>query len=52
MLSSLVIDGTADFESQDLNIFHLAERAIKKGVVILVNKWDIVEKDTHTTKAV
>lgn len=46
----LVIDGTADFESQDLNIFHLAERN-KKGVVILVNKWDIVEKDTHTTKA-
>ena len=24
--------------------------ATKKGVVILVNKWDLVEKDTHTTK--
>lgn len=45
----LVIDATLGFETQDLNIFHLAERN-KKGVVILVNKWDIVEKDTHTTK--
>ncbi|QTN37761.1 ribosome biogenesis GTPase Der [Cryomorphaceae bacterium] len=45
----LVIDATQGFETQDLNIFHLAERN-KKGVVILVNKWDIVEKDTHTTK--
>lgn len=45
----VVIDGTLGFEAQDLNIFHLAERN-KKGVVILVNKWDIVEKETNTTK--
>ncbi len=45
----LVIDGTQGFETQDLNIFHLAERN-KKGVVILVNKWDLVKKDPHTTR--
>jgi len=45
----VVIDATRGFESQDLNIFHLAERN-KKGVVILVNKWDLVEKETNTTK--
>lgn len=45
----LVLDATRGFEGQDSNIFWLAERN-KKGVVILVNKWDLVEKDTHTTK--
>ena len=43
----LVIDATEDFESQDLNIFHLAEKR-NKGIVILVNKWDLVEKDSKT----
>lgn len=46
----LLIDATRGFEGQDQNIFWLAEKN-KKGVVILVNKWDLVEKDTHTTKA-
>ena len=45
----LVLDATQGFEGQDQNIFWLAEKN-KKGVVILVNKWDLVEKDTHTTK--
>ncbi len=45
----LMIDATRDFEVQDLNIFHLVEKN-KKGVVILVNKWDLVERDTHTIK--
>ncbi len=45
----LIIDATRGFEGQDQNIFWLAERN-KKGIVILVNKWDLVEKDTHTTK--
>ena len=45
----LIIDATRGFEGQDQNIFWLAEKN-KKGVVILVNKWDLVEKDTHTTK--
>ena len=45
----LIVDATRGFEVQDLNIFNLIEKN-KKGVVILVNKWDLVEKDTHTTK--
>jgi len=45
----LMIDAIEGIESQDINIFHLAEKN-KKGVVILVNKWDLVEKDTKTTK--
>lgn len=44
----LVIDATRGIEAQDLNIFHLIERN-NKGVVILVNKWDLIEKDTNTT---
>lgn len=46
----LLIDATKGIESQDLNIFHLAERN-KKGIVILVNKWDLIEnKDSKTLK--
>ena len=46
----LMIDATEGLESQDVNIFHLAEKN-KKGIVILVNKWDLIEKDHKTTKA-
>lgn len=45
----LVVDATRGFEGQDLNIFWLAERN-KKGIVILINKWDLVEKETNTTR--
>ncbi|WKK66418.1 ribosome biogenesis GTPase Der [Lutimonas zeaxanthinifaciens] len=45
----LIIDATRGFEGQDQNIFWLAEKN-KKGIVILVNKWDLVEKDNYTTK--
>lgn len=45
----LVVDATRGFEGQDQNIFWLAEKN-KKGVVILINKWDLVEKDTMTAK--
>jgi GTPase len=45
----LMIDAVEGIESQDINIFHLAEKN-KKGVVILVNKWDLIEKNTKTTK--
>lgn len=45
----LIIDATRGFEGQDQSIFWLAEKN-RKGVVILVNKWDLVEKDTHSTK--
>jgi len=45
----LVIDATRGFEGQDQSIFWLAEKN-RKGVVILVNKWDLVEKDTMSTR--
>jgi GTP-binding protein len=45
----LLIDATLGFESQDQSIFHLADKN-RKGIVILVNKWDLVEKDTHSVK--
>ena len=44
----LLIDAAQGIESQDVNIFNLIVRN-KKGVVILVNKWDLVEKDNHST---
>jgi len=45
----LMVDATKGMGAQDINIFSLAERN-KKGIVILVNKWDLVEKDTQSTK--
>ncbi len=45
----LVIDATRGFEGQDEKIFWLAEKN-RKGVVILVNKWDLVEKETNTMR--
>ena len=45
----LVLDATRGFEGQDENIFWLAEKN-KKGIVILVNKWDLVEKETNTMR--
>ena len=45
----LVIDATRGFEGQDQNIFWLAEKN-RKGVVILINKWDLVEKETNTMR--
>jgi GTPase len=44
----LLIDATQGLESQDLNIFHLIQRN-NKGIVILVNKWDLIEKDQKST---
>ncbi|MEL6917033.1 MAG: ribosome biogenesis GTPase Der [Bacteroidota bacterium] len=45
----LVLDATRGFDGQVENIFWLAHRN-HKGIVILVNKWDLVDKDTHTVK--
>lgn len=45
----LIIDATRGFEGQDQSIFWLAEKN-RKGLVILVNKWDLVEKDTMSTR--
>ncbi len=46
----LLLDATRGIESQDLNILSLILRN-RKGVVLLVNKWDLVEKDPQSTKA-
>ena len=43
----LMLDASQGIEQQDLNIFSLIQRN-NKGVVVVVNKWDLIEKDTHT----
>ncbi len=43
----LLLDATQGIEAQDVNIFHLVEKN-RKGVVILVNKWDLVDKNTNS----
>ena len=45
----LMIDATRGVESQDLNIFGQIIKN-RKGVVIVVNKWDLIEKNTNTSK--
>ena len=45
----LMLDAERGIEAQDMKIFQLAQRN-RKGIVILVNKWDLVEKDTKTVK--
>ena len=47
----IMFDVERGFDSQVQNIFWLAARN-KKGIVILVNKWDTVEKDHMTTKSI
>jgi GTP-binding protein len=46
----LMIDATTGMESQDMNIFNLIINN-RKGVVLLVNKWDLMEKDSNSVKA-
>ena len=45
----LLIDAERGFESQDQRIFHIADRN-NKGIIILVNKWDLINKSTETAK--
>ncbi|QES89384.1 ribosome biogenesis GTPase Der [Rhizosphaericola mali] len=45
----LVLDAEKGITAQDINIFGLASRK-GKGIVILVNKWDLVEKETNTAR--
>ena len=45
----LMLDASQGLEQQDLNIFSLIHRN-NKGVVIVVNKWDLIEKETNTHK--
>jgi GTPase len=44
----LLIDATRGIESQDLNIMSLIQKN-NKGMIVLVNKWDLIEKDNKTT---
>ena len=45
----LMIDAQTGMEAQDMNILNLIEKN-KKGCVLVVNKWDAVEKDSNTMK--
>lgn len=45
----LMLDATKGITAQDLNIFGLAAKK-GKGIVLLVNKWDLVEKETNTAR--
>ncbi len=47
----LMIDATRGIESQDLNIFSLVQKN-KKGLIVCVNKWDLVETDAKDAKGI
>lgn len=47
----VMIDATVGLTAQDINIYHLAEKN-KKGIVLLVNKWDLIDAATKNTKKV
>ncbi|MFQ5676754.1 MAG: MXAN_6640 family putative metalloprotease, partial [bacterium] len=48
-IAIVVLDATSGLESQDMRILHEA-LDLNKGVVLMVNKWDLLEKDTNTAK--
>ncbi len=48
-IAVIMCDASEGFDAQDVNIFSLAARN-HKGVVLVMNKWDLVEKDNHTHK--
>lgn len=45
----LLLDATTGLEAQDMNILHVIQRN-RKGLVILVNKWDLIDKETNSAK--
>ncbi len=45
----LMIDAQTGIEAQDMSIFNLAKKR-NKGIVVLVNKWDLIEKETNTAR--
>jgi GTP-binding protein len=47
----LMIDAVSGLESQDLSILQIVLRR-NKGIVILVNKWDLIQKETNTARDV
>lgn len=46
----IMVDATRGLEAQDVSLMSMAARYYK-GIVVMVNKWDLIEKDTHTSKA-
>jgi GTP-binding protein len=46
----VIIDAERGMESQDINIISLAQK-YNKGILIMVNKWDLIEKDNKTSDA-
>ena len=45
----LMLDAEVGIEAQDLSIMSLIQKR-KKGLVILVNKWDLIKKETNTAR--
>lgn len=45
----VMVDAERGLEAQDLNIIGLAQK-YKKGIMIMINKWDLIEKDSNTMK--
>lgn len=46
----VMVDAERGFEAQDMSIVSLAHR-YRKGIMIMVNKWDLIEKDSKTAEA-
>jgi GTP-binding protein len=47
LVDATTIDHNTGLEAQDMNIISMADKA-KKGIVLMINKWDLVAKDTNT----
>ena len=45
----VMVDATRGLEAQDLNIIGLANK-YRKGIMLMINKWDLIEKDSNTMK--
>ncbi len=48
-IAIVILDATLGIEVQDIKIIHEAVR-LNKGLMIAINKWDLIEKDSYTTK--
>jgi len=46
----IMVDAIQGLESQDINLIGLANK-YKKGILLLINKWDLIEKETRTAEA-
>ncbi len=48
-VAAVVLDATIGLEAQDIHVLKEAED-LKKGLIIIVNKWDLIEKETNTAR--